>query len=59
MRSVAMAALTTILGMVPLLADAFFVAMAVATLLTLLVVPVLYTIVCPDPVRRRDSEVAR
>ncbi|WP_100638400.1 efflux RND transporter permease subunit [Marinobacter salexigens] len=47
---VAMAALTTILGMLPLLADAFFVAMAVtimfglgfATILTLVVVPVLY-----------------
>ncbi len=47
---VAMAALTTILGMLPLLGDAFFVAMAVtimfglgfATILTLIVVPVLY-----------------
>ncbi len=47
---VAMAALTTILGMVPLLGDAFFVAMAVtimfglgfATILTLVVIPVLY-----------------
>jgi len=52
MRPVMMAAATTILGMVPLLQDAFFVAMAVtimagllvATVLTLLVVPVLYTI---------------
>ena len=49
---VSMAALTTILGMAPLLQDAFFVAMAVtimvglgfATLLTLIVVPVLYVI---------------
>ena len=49
---VSMASLTTILGMVPLLQDAFFVAMAVtimfglgfATVLTLIVVPVLYTI---------------
>ena len=49
---VAMAALTTILGMLPLLQDAFFVAMAVtimfglgfATLLTLIFVPVLYAI---------------
>jgi multidrug efflux pump subunit AcrB len=49
---VSMAALTTILGMVPLLGDAFFVAMAVtimfglgfATILTLIVVPVLYAI---------------
>ena len=47
---VSMAALTTILGMIPLLTDAFFVSMAVtimfglgfATVLTLVVVPVLY-----------------
>jgi multidrug efflux pump subunit AcrB len=47
---VSMAALTTILGMIPLLTDAFFIAMAVtimfglgfATILTLVVVPVLY-----------------
>jgi multidrug efflux pump subunit AcrB len=45
-----MAALTTVLGMIPLLTDAFFVALAVtimfglafATVLTLIVVPVLY-----------------
>ena len=45
-----MAAITTILGMLPLLADAFFESMAVtimfglgfATILTLLVVPMLY-----------------
>jgi multidrug efflux pump subunit AcrB len=50
LRPVAMAALTTALGMIPLLVDAFFVAMAVtiifglmvATVLTMLVVPVLY-----------------
>ncbi|WP_419781472.1 efflux RND transporter permease subunit [Maridesulfovibrio sp.] len=50
-RPVAMAAGTTILGMLPLVTDAFFSAMAVtimaglafATVLTLLVVPVLYT----------------
>lgn len=49
---VSMAALTTILGMMPLLQDAFFIAMAVtimfglgfATVLTLIVVPVLYAI---------------
>jgi len=49
---VAMAAATTILGMLPLLTDAFFMAMAVtimfglgfATVLTLIVVPVLYAI---------------
>ena len=59
MRPVMMAALTTILGMVPLLQDAFFISMAVtvmfgllfATLLTLIVVPVLYTILfrIPNP----------
>lgn len=51
-RPVSMAALTTILGMIPLLGDAFFVAMAVtimfglgvATVLTLVVVPVFYAI---------------
>ena len=49
---VSMAALTTILGMVPLLADAFFISMAVtimfglgfATVLTLIIVPVFYAI---------------
>jgi multidrug efflux pump subunit AcrB len=52
LRPVSMAALTTALGMIPLLPDAFFVAMAVtiiaglmvATVLTMLVVPVLYAI---------------
>ena len=52
MRPVMMAALTTMLGMLPLFQDAFFVAMAVtivfglgfATFLTLLVVPTLYAI---------------
>ncbi len=52
-RPVSMAALTTVLGMIPLLADAFFVSLAVtimfglafATVLTLIVVPVLYVIV--------------
>jgi len=50
-RPVSMAAITTILGMVPLLADAFFESMAAAimfglgfaTILTLIMVPVLYT----------------
>ena len=50
-RPVSMAAITTILGMVPLLADAFFESMAAtimfglgfATVLTLVVVPMLYT----------------
>ena len=51
-RPVAMAALTTMLGMLPLLQDAFFKAMAVtivfglgfATVLTLIVVPTLYAV---------------
>jgi len=50
LRPVAMAALTTALGMIPLIFDAFFVAMAItiiaglmfATVLTMIVVPVLY-----------------
>lgn len=52
LRPVMMAAATTVLGMIPLLFDAFFVAMAVtimagltfASILTLLVVPVLYSL---------------
>ncbi len=52
-RPVTMAALTTMLGMLPLFTDAFFVSMAVtivfglgfATLFTLLVVPLLYAAV--------------
>lgn len=51
--AVLMAAITTILGLIPLLFDAFYNSMAVvimfglgfATVLTLLVIPVLYTIV--------------
>jgi multidrug efflux pump subunit AcrB len=50
LRPVAMAAATTVLGMIPLLTDAFFVAMAIAvmfgltfaTVLTLVIVPTLY-----------------
>ena len=58
---VSMAAMTTILGMIPLLRDVFFVSMAVtimfgllfATILTLIVVPVLYAIFfrVPSPAR--------
>jgi multidrug efflux pump subunit AcrB len=52
LRPVAMAALTTALGMIPLLMDAFFVSMATtiiggltfATVLTMIVVPVFYSI---------------
>ena len=54
---VAMAASTTALGMIPLIFDAFFVSMAVtiifglmcATVLTMLVLPVFYTIVFKVP----------
>ena len=53
LRPVSMAALTTVLGMIPLLTDAFFASMAVtimfgltfATILTLVIVPVLYAII--------------
>ncbi|WP_321276276.1 hypothetical protein [Thiomicrorhabdus indica] len=52
MRPVSLAAITTILGMAPLLFDAFFAGMAVtimsglafATVLTLIAVPVLYAL---------------
>lgn len=52
LRPVAMAAATTILGMLPLFSDAFYISMAVtivgglavATVLTMVVVPVLYAI---------------
>jgi len=52
MRPVSMAAITTVLGMIPLLTDVFFKGMAVtimaglsfATLLTLIIVPVFYAI---------------
>lgn len=52
-RPVSMAAITTILGMIPLLFDEFFASMAVtimfglgfATLLTLIVVPVMYSLI--------------
>jgi predicted RND superfamily exporter protein len=52
LRPVMMASITTALGMIPLFTDAFFVAMAVtitsgllfATVLTMIVVPVLYAI---------------
>jgi len=51
-RPVFLAALTTVLGMLPLLTDAFFVSMAIvimfglsfATMLTLVIVPVLYAV---------------
>ncbi len=56
-RPVSMAAMTTVLGMIPLLGDAFFVSLAVtvmyglafATVLTMIVVPVLYSCLCKAP----------
>ncbi len=60
MRPVVLAAATTILGMIPLLADVFFVNMsltimgglAFATVLTLVIVPVLYAMLFRVPYRR-------
>ena len=58
-RPVSLAAATTVLGMIPLLPDVFFVGMAItimagltfATALTLLFVPVLYVIFFKIPCR--------
>ena len=60
MRPVSMAAITTVLGMIPLLPDTFFQAMSItimagltfATILTLVVVPVLYTIFFKIPAEK-------
>lgn len=57
LRPVALAALTTALGMIPLIFDAFFVSMAVtiiaglsfATILTMLVLPVLFALIYRVP----------
>jgi len=62
-RPVMMAAITTILGMLPLLRDAFFESMAVTimfglgfgTVLTLIVVPVLYTKIYRIPYRSQED----
>lgn len=61
LRPVSMAAMTTVLGMIPLLPDVFFASMAVtimfglsfATVLTLVVIPVLYAVLfrIPSPAR--------
>jgi multidrug efflux pump subunit AcrB len=66
LRPVAMAAATTALGMIPLLLDAFFVAMAVtiiagllfATVLTMIVLPVLYAVFFRVPSGRVESRAA-
>ena len=63
-RPVAMAAITTILGMIPLLFDVFFESMAVtimfglgfATVLTLVVVPVLFTLLYRIPYQPLTKE---
>jgi multidrug efflux pump subunit AcrB len=64
---VVLAAATTVLGVVPLLQDAFWVSMAmtimagltVGTVVTMVLVPVLYTAVhrvaVPDPAKGRTS----
>lgn len=62
-RPVCMAAITTMLGMIPLIFDPFFEAMAVtiifglgfATLLTLIVLPVCYTILFRIPVKQGEA----
>jgi multidrug efflux pump subunit AcrB len=62
-RPVSMAALTTIMGVAPLLFDPFFASMAVlimcglafATLLTLFVVPILYTLLLNNPSKKIPS----
>jgi multidrug efflux pump subunit AcrB len=67
MRPVAITALTTVLGMIPLLPDVFFSSMAVtimgglafATALTLLVVPVLYAVMFRIPSPRAQAAPAR
>ena len=68
LRPVAMSALTTVLGMLPLVWDVMFGSMAVtimagltvSTILTLLVIPVMtaaaYNVKCPDPDRDDDEE---
>lgn len=62
MRPVMLAAITTVLGMIPLLFDAFFASLAVvimvglsfASILTLVVVPVLYAIFFRIPYRSEN-----
>jgi multidrug efflux pump subunit AcrB len=60
---VALAAATTILGLIPLLTDVFFVNMSItimaglgfASVLTLIVVPVLYAVLFRVPPARTDG----
>jgi multidrug efflux pump subunit AcrB len=63
MRPVVLASATTILGLIPLLSDVFFVNMAItmmaglgfATILTLVIVPTLYAILSSIRVPGRDA----
>ncbi|USH05464.1 efflux RND transporter permease subunit [Grimontia kaedaensis] len=67
-RPVSMAALTTILGLIPLMFDAFFGSMAItimaglgfATILTLIVVPVMFSILfgIKPPKKVKEAELA-
>jgi len=65
-RPVTMAALTTMLGMIPLIFEAFYFSMAVviifglgfATLLTLVILPVLYTLVYKIPINNLSQKLA-
>jgi len=67
MRPVTMAAITTILGMTPLLGDVFFKAMAVtimaglafATILTLIIVPVFYAVFFRVPYPSKGSNLTK
>ncbi|MCG7587041.1 efflux RND transporter permease subunit, partial [Photobacterium sp. OFAV2-7] len=63
-RPVCMAAITTVLGMIPLLFDAFFVSMAVtiifgllfATVFTLVILPVIYTLMFRIPIKQQIED---
>jgi len=66
LRPVFLAAVTTILGMLPLLGDAFFASMAVtimgglafATVLTLIAVPILYALFFRIKLKNKSSMMA-
>ncbi|NCG53158.1 efflux RND transporter permease subunit, partial [Serratia fonticola] len=64
LRPILLTAFTTVLGLAPLLSDAFFQSMAVvimfglgfATVLTLLVLPVIYSCMNSDKIERTPME---
>ncbi len=64
LRPIMLTAFTTVLGLAPLLSDAFFQSMAVvimfglgfATVLTLLVLPVIYSCMNPEPKEKAHDE---